>query len=123
MTTCFGKSCSFGFLSVSFVWDVDRQGCKQRCRCLTVTFFNTLKQELSGTKAYEETWEDDKSVVFWHSNDVALKFSVKDQQDKLSTIYLLPKLHKRAYIASFIANFTTELSKLLISCPTAIKTM
>ena len=41
--------------------------------------------------------EDEKSVVFGHNNDVAFKFSVnvKEQQDKLSTMYWLPKLHKR----------------------------
>ena len=33
------------------------------------------------TKAYEETSEDEKSVVFRHCNDVAFKFSenVKEQ--------------------------------------------
>ena len=90
-------------------------------------YFNTLKQELSGTKAYEETSEDERSVLFWHCNDVALKFSanVKEQQDKLPAMYWLPKLHKRPYKARFIANSsactTTELSKLLTSCHTAIK--
>ena len=45
----------------------------------------TLKQELSGVKTYEETSEDEKSVVFRHFNDAALKCSVnvKEQQDKL----------------------------------------
>ena len=72
-----------------------RQSCKQRCRCLTVSYHNTLKQELSDTKAYEETSKDEKSVFFWHWNDAALKFSVniKEQQDKLPTTYWLPKLH------------------------------
>lgn len=41
------------------------------------------------------------------------------------TLYWLPKLHKRPYKARFIANScsctTTELSKLLTSCLTAIK--
>ena len=40
-------------------------------------------------------------------------------------MYWLPKLHKRLYTAKFIANYssctTTELSKLLTSCLTAIK--
>ena len=44
---------------------------------------------------------------------------------KLPTMYWLPKLHKRPYKARFIANSssctTTELSKLLTSCLTAIK--
>ena len=51
-----------------------------------------LKQELSGTKSYEETSEDEKFVVVGHCNDVALKFSVtvKEQQDKTPTMYWLP---------------------------------
>ena len=44
---------------------------------------------------------------------------------RLPTMYLLPKLHKRPYKARFIANSssctTTELSKLLTSCLTAVK--
>ena len=50
---------------------------------------------------------------------------VKERQDRLSTMYWLPKLHKRPYKARFIANSssctTTKLSKLLTSCLTAIK--
>ena len=42
-----------------------------------------------------------------------------------NTMYLLPKLHKKPYKACFIANSqsctTTELSKLLTSCLTAVK--
>ena len=57
----------------------------------------------------------------------SFKFSVcvNEGQDKLPTMYWLPKLHKRPYKARFIANSssctTTELSKLLTSCLTAIK--
>ena len=66
-------------------------------------YFHILKQELSSTKAYEETAENKKSVIFWHSNDVARKFlkmvrekeivkkkfsvNVKEQQDKLHTMF------------------------------------
>ena len=56
-----------------------------------------------------------------------LKFSicVKERQDRLPTMYWLPKLHKTPYKARFIANSssctTTELSKLLTSCLTAVK--
>ena len=39
-------------------------------------YINTLKQELSGTKAYKETSEEEKSVVNGHCNHLALKFSV-----------------------------------------------
>ena len=37
-------------------------------------YINTLKQELSGTKAYKETSEKEKSVVNGHCNHLALKF-------------------------------------------------
>ena len=62
-----------------------------------------------------------------HCNHLALKFSVcvKERQDRLPTMYWLPKLHKTPYKARFIANSssctTTELSKLLTSCLTAVK--
>ena len=50
---------------------------------------------------------------------------VKERQDRLPTMYWLPKLHKTPYKARFIANSssctTTELSKLLTSCLTAVK--
>ena len=90
-------------------------------------YINTLKQELSGTKAYKETSEEEKSVVNGHCNHLALKFSVcvKERQDRHPTMYWLPKLHKGPYKARFIANSssctTTELSKLLTSCLTAVK--
>ena len=90
-------------------------------------YINTLKQELNGTKAYEETSIDEKSVVYSHSNEIPKKFAVdvKERQDRLPTMYWLTKLHKRPYKARFIANSsactTTELSKLLTSCLTAIK--
>ena len=90
-------------------------------------YINTLKQELNGTKAYEETSKDEKSVVYSHSNEIPNKFAVyvKERQDRLPTMYWLPKLHKRPYKARFIANSssctTTEISKLFTSCLTAIK--
>ena len=104
-----------------------RQGRKHRCSCLKVTLYTTLKQELSGTKAYKETSEEEKSVVIGHCNHLALKLSVcvKECQDRRPTMYWLPKLNKRQYKARFIANSssctTTELSKLLTSCLTAVK--
>ena len=39
-------------------------------------YINTLKQELNGTKAYEETSIDEKSVVYSHSNEIPKKFAV-----------------------------------------------
>ena len=51
--------------------------------------------------------------------------SIKEKQDRLPTLYWLPKLNKRPYKAHFIANSssctTTVLSKLLTSCLTAVK--
>ena len=88
-------------------------------------YINTLKQELNGTKAYEETSKDEKSVVYSHLNEISNKFAVdvKERQDRLPTMYWLP--YKRPYKARFIAISssctTTELSKLFTSCLTAIK--
>ena len=90
-------------------------------------YINTLKQELNGTKAYKETSIDEKTVVNSHSNDLPYKFAVnvKERQDKLPTMYWVPKLHKRPYKARFITSSssctTTELSKLLTSCLPAVK--
>ena len=51
--------------------------------------------------------------------------SIKEKQDRLPTLYWLPKLHKRPYKARSIANSssctTTVLSKLLTSCLTAVE--
>ena len=90
-------------------------------------YIKTLKQELSGTKAYKETSEEEKSVENGHCNHSALKFyaCVKERKDRLPKMYWLPKLHKRPYKARFITTSssctTTELSKLLTSCLTAVK--
>ena len=68
-----------------------------------------------------------RSIVNTHSIDITAKFavSIKEKQDRFPTLYWLPKLHKRHYKARFIANSsscpTTNLSKLLISCLTAVK--
>ena len=82
---------------------------------------------LSGTKACEQPLAEQRSVVNDHICHSATKFAVcvTEGQDKLPTLYWLPKLHKRPYKARFIANSrsctTTELSKLLTSCLTTIK--
>ena len=59
-------------------------------------YVNTLKQELDGTRIYLETDTDEVSVVNAHLNDLPVKFSVcvNEGQDKLPTMYWLPKLHK-----------------------------
>ena len=55
-------------------------------------YINTLKQELNGTKAYEETSSDEKTVVYSHLNELPYKFAVKvkERQDKLPSMYWLP---------------------------------
>ena len=57
---------------------------------------------------YKETSTDDKTVnvVNSHSNEMPYKFAVnvKERQDKLPTMYWLPKLHKIPYKARFIDN-------------------
>ena len=91
-------------------------------------YIQTLKQELSGTKAYKEVSAEENAVVNDHCSNLPLKFSenVKDRQDKLHTMYWLSTLHKNPYKVRFIANScsftTTELSKLLTSCLTTVKT-
>ena len=69
-------------------------------------YINTFKQDFNGTKAYEETSIDEKSVVYSYSNEKPNKLAVdvKERQDRLPTMYWLPKLHKRPYKDRFIAN-------------------
>ena len=65
-------------------------------------------------------------IVDGHGCHTVLYFGVKaiENQDKVPTLYWLPKLYKKTYKARFIANssscMTTELSKLLTSCLTAV---
>ena len=72
---------------------------------------------------------DETSIVDRHRCHMAVKFGlfVDEDHSKLPTLYWLPKLHKRPYKSRFIANSSactaTELSILLTSCLTAIKTM
>ena len=93
----------------------------------TYSYINTLKQELSGTKACEQTSAKEKSVINNHifQNATGFGVSIDEDQERLRTFYWLPKLHKQTYKARFISNSrsctTTELSKLLTSCITTIK--
>ena len=68
---------------------------------LTATLYiNTFKQEPGGTKAYElQISSDEKAVVNDHCCHTATKFvvSIKQDQERLPTLYWLPKLHKRQY--------------------------
>ena len=91
-------------------------------------YVNTLQQEVGCTKAYElQPLAEERAVANDHICYLATKFAVyvTEDQDKLPTLYWLSKLRKRPYKARFNANSssctTTELSKLLTSCLTAIK--
>ena len=60
-------------------------------------YIDTLKQELSRTKAYEQTSEKEKSVInnnIFH-NATRFAISVNEDQERLPTFYWLPKLHKK----------------------------
>ena len=58
-------------------------------------YINTLKQEFNGTKTYEETSIDQKSVFYSHSNEIPknIAVDVKERQDSVPTMYWLPNLH------------------------------
>ena len=93
-------------------------------------YIDTLKRELVDTNAYKlQPSLSERVIVDGHGCHTALHFGVKakENQDKVPTLYWLPKLHKKPYKARFIANSssctTTELSKLLTSCLTAVKNM
>ena len=68
---------------------------QKHCCCLSVTLvlhvhvYYTLKQELNGATAYEETSTDEKTVINGHSNDLPYKFAVnvKERQDRLPMMY------------------------------------
>ena len=53
-------------------------------------YIYTFKQGFKGTKAYEETSIDEKTVVNRHLNELPLKFTVG--KDRLPMMYWLPKL-------------------------------
>ena len=93
-------------------------------------YINTLKREPVDTNAYKlQPSLSERVIVDGHGCHTALHFSVKakENQDKSPTLYRLPILHKKHYKAKFIANssscLTTELSKLLTSCLSAVKNM
>ena len=88
---------------------------------------DTLKQELSGTKAYEQTSEKEKSVINNHifiMKTGLLYVLMKTKRGFLySTGYLnCTNNHKRPNLLLILAHATTtELTKLLTSCLTTIK--
>ena len=64
---------------------------------LLVGFINTLKQELDGTRANQETNNDEMSVVNAHLNELLVKFSVRVNkgQDKLPTVLVILAASKK----------------------------
>ena len=85
-------------------------------------YINTIKRELVGTNAYKlQPSLSERVIDDGHSCHTVLHFGVKakENQDKVPTLYWLPKLHKNPYKASSCT--TTELSKMLTSCLTAVK--
>ena len=62
-------------------------------------YTDTLKQELSGTKAYKQTSKKEKFVINNHIFHSATRFavSVNEDQERLPTFHWLPKLHKQPY--------------------------
>ena len=59
---------------------------------------NTLKRELVDTNAYKlQPSLSERVIVHRHGCHTALHFSVKakENQDKVPTLYWLPKLHKK----------------------------
>ena len=81
----------------------------------------------SSTKVYEQTSENEKTVINKHVFHNATSFaeSVNEDHKKFPTFYWQPKLHKQPNKARFFANSssctTTKLSKSLSSCLTIIK--
>ena len=92
-------------------------------------YYAVLAVLLFGYNAYKlQPSLSERVIVDGHGCHTALHFGVKakENQDKVPPLYWLPKLHKNTYKARFIPNSssctTTELSKLLTLCLTAVKT-
>ena len=89
--------------------------------------FRHLKQEIQEFHRKHVLVPADKAANNVHCCHITTTFAVgiSENEEKLPTLYWLPKLHKRPYKPRFIANSssctTTELSKLLTSCLTAVK--
>ena len=65
-------------------------------------YINTLKRELVDTNAYKlQPTLSERVIVGGHGCHTALHFGVKakENQDKVPTLYWLPKLHKKPYIS------------------------
>ncbi len=87
---------------------------------------NNQTEELNSTNAYTLTSSSKIDIVAAHTQHIS-KFRIRfePKQDKIHTMYRLPKMHKTPYKARFIANSssctTTKLSVLLTSLLKAIK--
>ena len=59
-------------------------------------YIHTFKSKLSTAKTYELISTDEKSVFNRHCNEITtnFNFSITESQERLSTFYWLPKLHK-----------------------------
>ena len=97
---------------------------------MTIVLYQYSYRELVDTNAYRlQPSLSERVIVDGHGCHTALHFGVKakENQDKVPTLYWLPKLQKKTYKARFIANSssctTTELSILITSCLTAVKNM
>ena len=91
-------------------------------------YIDTLKRELVNTNAYKlQPSLSERVIVDGHGCHTALHFGVKakENQDKVPMCTGYLNSIKKPYKARFIANSssctTTELSKLLTSCLTAVK--
>ena len=90
-------------------------------------YINTLKRELVDSNANKlQPSLSERVIVDGHGCHTALHFGVKAKEIKTKFIRCTGYLNSiKPYKAGFIANFsvctTTELSKLLISCLTAVK--
>ena len=85
-----------------------------------------LQSELVNTNTYQLISSSEIDIINKHKV-LCLKYNIilKDYQEKLPTLYWIPKLHKRPYKARFIANSTScttkRISILLTSGLTAVK--
>ena len=89
-------------------------------------YIDILRKEIISTKTYNSTDLTEKEIIKNHIN-ACNKFDVKldTTVQNVPTIYWIPKLHKSPYKSRFIANSiscsTKQLSILLTSCLTLIK--
>ena len=96
---------------------------------MTIILYYTVKRELVDTNAYKLQPSLSKRVIFdGHGCHTALNFGVKAEEIKTNVLRYTGYLNSiKTYKARLIANScsctTTEHSKLLTSCLTAVKFM